>query len=531
MDIEKLGRDPISPESPAGADVRYEPEMDKLQQEIDKLSIATQAGGGIDWNQVVNLAGEILASKSKNILVAAYLGAGLVATRGLEGLGQGAAVLKDLVEQFWDTLYPPKKRLRGRIAALNWWLEQSEQYLKSYAADAPLPAALISGLMDTISGLDRSVADKTDEAPILSKLNDYLQRFPVEQPEPQAAPEPEPDAQAAPAPSSPQPAAAPKPKPPQPAAPKPAAATPVGDIASVADAERATENALLQLARVGDFLLAADIADAQAYRLNRIAAWLAVDRPPMSDKGKTMLPGPDALIRSGLDGQVAAREYEGAIQNAEGRVREFLFWLDLSRITADCLEALGGKYRIAAEAVVAETLQYTDRVPGLENLTFADGTPFADRETRAWLKRHAKTGDQPAVAGGSGMAAEVAEAAQKARELLRDQKTEEGIRLLEVKLRNTAAGQGRLLVRIALAGLLQDAARPELARPQLEAILTEIDAYHVEEWDPELATVGLSAICAGFTDEEDEDILQQRRKALSRLARISPVAAWKLTRD
>ena len=121
MDILELGRKPINESNPVGDDVRYEPEFEQLQQEIDKLSIASASGEGIDWNYVVKLASLILSEKSKNLQAATYLAAALVETEGVSGLLQGVTVLSDLVSTYWDTFYPPKKRMRGRINALKWW--------------------------------------------------------------------------------------------------------------------------------------------------------------------------------------------------------------------------------------------------------------------------------------------------------------------------------------------------------------------------------------------------------------------------
>ena len=39
MEMHCLAKDPIQPNQPAGSDVRYEPEYEQLQAEIDKLSI------------------------------------------------------------------------------------------------------------------------------------------------------------------------------------------------------------------------------------------------------------------------------------------------------------------------------------------------------------------------------------------------------------------------------------------------------------------------------------------------------------
>jgi len=139
MKVRELGQNPISQDKPAGDDAHYEPEFEELQQEIDKLSIATTIGGGTDWKRVTTLCVTILSEKSKDLLVAAYLVTGLTNTHGFEGFTVGTAFMADLTENFWDTLYPPKRRMRGRMNAISWWIERMESFLKSLKDADPLP--------------------------------------------------------------------------------------------------------------------------------------------------------------------------------------------------------------------------------------------------------------------------------------------------------------------------------------------------------------------------------------------------------
>ena len=76
MDAVALGRDPIPGESPAGFDAKFEPEYEAVLAEISKLGSATQAEP-LSWSKVEEQAESILAGKSKDILMAAYLGVAL----------------------------------------------------------------------------------------------------------------------------------------------------------------------------------------------------------------------------------------------------------------------------------------------------------------------------------------------------------------------------------------------------------------------------------------------------------------------
>jgi type VI secretion system protein VasJ len=111
-----LGKTPVPGENPAGIDVSYEPEFEALEAELQKMSSPT-ASGGVDWQKVGRLAETILETKSKNLLVAAYLNYALLKTEGLRGLSDGVHVLREMVESHWEALYPPKRRMRARSSS------------------------------------------------------------------------------------------------------------------------------------------------------------------------------------------------------------------------------------------------------------------------------------------------------------------------------------------------------------------------------------------------------------------------------
>ncbi len=516
MELAELGKQPISEDKPAGEDVRYEPEFDELQQEIDKLSIASAEGGGIDWNKVISMSTTILAEKSKNIQVATYLATALVKTRELEGVSQGLTVLTDLVDNFWDNLFPPKKRMRGRLNAITWWMDGTEEFFKGFETD-PLPEEKITELKTAFQALDQALADKTEDAPVVSRLIDYVDRLPVQATEePAALPVSE-----TPGAASPQ------------AAPSAgtAAAAPAGEIKTTDDAKSSLDAGLDILVQVSDFWMQQDPSNPLPYRLTRIAAWLTVGGLPMAENGKTMIPPPDTVVRSAIDNLMANKSYSDAAVAAESRVTQYLFWLDLSRITSQALENLGGRYQEAADAVSVETALFVHRLKGLENLSFSDGTPFADHDTKAWLKANALGGgqDAPLSAGADdSVGTEVAEVFGKAKGLIKDKKIFDAIGLLEENLSRGGSGQVRLLWRIALSQLLADAGQPELALPHMDEILAEIEAYKLESWDPKLALSGLKAVYLCLADETGDTEKEKTKMVLDRIARISPAQALHL---
>jgi type VI secretion system protein ImpA len=101
---------PISEDSPAGEDMRYAPLLDQLkearrEEDISRDAFETELKVA-DWPKVVKLATEILSKKSKDLQVAAWLTEALVYREGFSGLAQGLELIRGLLENFWDTLYP-----------------------------------------------------------------------------------------------------------------------------------------------------------------------------------------------------------------------------------------------------------------------------------------------------------------------------------------------------------------------------------------------------------------------------------------
>ncbi|MGI6415269.1 MAG: type VI secretion system protein TssA [Thermoguttaceae bacterium] len=77
-------------------------------------------GDRADWRPVVELGIEILAERSKDLEVAAWLTEALVRRHGYAGLRDGFRLLRALVENFWDDLYPrpDEDGIQTRVAPL-----------------------------------------------------------------------------------------------------------------------------------------------------------------------------------------------------------------------------------------------------------------------------------------------------------------------------------------------------------------------------------------------------------------------------
>jgi len=346
MDIYSLGKEPIQQDEPAGLDVRYEPEFEQLQAEIDKLSVPS-ASGGTDWKKVSDLATAILAEKSKDLLVASYLAVSQVHMRQIEGLADGLIIIHDLIVNYWDSMFPPKKRMRGRLGAFEWWIEKTETALTGLKPE-PIAAEKLDVIQKTLSQIYTLLNEHLPEPPLLRPIQRALELIP---PISEKKPEPSPTTETI------QPEQAPESEPgidrgdpkSAPVEPKPEM------LATEKDALKIISSGMQKVRQATAFLLENDPKNAMAYRYRRIAAWSVVSGIPPESNGQTQIPPPAPQILQSLLNFKENGNWNALIIAAEQRLSQFIFWFDLNRLVAEALDRLGDGYVNAHEAVCQET--------------------------------------------------------------------------------------------------------------------------------------------------------------------------------
>ena len=551
MDLSLLGKTHISDDKPAGAEPSYEPEFEELEAEIEKLS-SPASKETADWKKVARLASAILAEKSKDLRVASRLAVSWIQIDKMEGFLYGVRLFADLIENFWDDLYPPKKRMRGRMGAIEWWLEKAERFL-SQKKPEPMSAEKLDDIKNELKRLDGLFAEKVPDPPMIRGLQRFVDSIPAVKPEvPEPVPEPEPEPVAKPeltpktessaeekenkpTPVSTKPAAQPEPVF---AEPTPANTVQMIDTVAVTseqDAIKALKAALGNVRQLAVFWRENNLVDPMGYRCTRIASWTLVKSPPpATQENKTAIPAPDAIFRNSIADLQSRGNYEGLLKTIEGRISQYPFWLDLSRITARTLADMGERYKLASDAVCMETAHFTARVPGIEKLAFQDGTPFADEETNNWLK---SLGLGPVLAetfgaASSGTSSEeeqhMAEIYDEARELFEKKKAPEALYMLQKELDGSLSGKRKLLWRLRMCRLMIEAKKVRLAVPHLERILKDIDSFNLEQWEPDLAVDGLRVAWLGFSAMSGESYKKRTDETLDRIAWLNPAEALRL---
>jgi type VI secretion system protein ImpA len=109
LDSEKLLQE-IAPDVPSGDDLEYDPAFVEMTQAAQgkaeqRMGDSVVPGEEPKWGVVKDKAIELLG-RSKDLRAAVFLAQALLKVDGFPGMGEGLAVIRGLVENFWDTVHP-----------------------------------------------------------------------------------------------------------------------------------------------------------------------------------------------------------------------------------------------------------------------------------------------------------------------------------------------------------------------------------------------------------------------------------------
>jgi|YNPMSStandDraft_1061717.scaffolds.fasta_scaffold04429_3 type VI secretion system protein ImpA len=128
---------PIAGPNPAGENLRYAPVYDQIREARRQEEAVTEGdwqtpGKKANWPLVIKLAGDALATRSKDLQLAAWLTEALIRTEGFAPLAPCLDLIRELLENFWDGLYPEIEDgdLELRATPLEWIGSQLETPIK-----------------------------------------------------------------------------------------------------------------------------------------------------------------------------------------------------------------------------------------------------------------------------------------------------------------------------------------------------------------------------------------------------------------
>ncbi|WOH63809.1 type VI secretion system protein TssA [Bradyrhizobium sp. BWA-3-5] len=517
------GAAPVPGSVPAGTNIREAAEFERLEAEVRRMD--AHGPVAVDWRKVNALSLNILSNQSKDILVACWATYGLFRTEGYQGLAVGLGILRGMVDAHWDGLFPPIKRERARVGAVDWLVDRVGVAVAENApTEADYPAVLAA--YDALDDLARQLSQKlVDEQAALENLFRALKSY-YEQAKRALAAAAEHAAEAARA--AEQVAAA------------PAESTPPAEASQLATPDIIVSSGtdgdwVGFMDRLPDLLRQAAAsrrvtspADPKVYLLNRLGSWMRFDAlPPDADGRTTIFPPADNI--SALEAKVAAGQHADVVNLAEEIVWTGPFWLDAHRHAANALEQIGPLFEPAAAVVRAAIALLVRRYPRILEFQFNDGRPFADEETRAW-----------AAVGGAdvSMARDpVDETVAEAHTLIGGGQQQAALEKLSRALDGATCERGRFVGHLAQARFCIETGFVTTAVPLLEHMDEVVAERNLESWEPALALDAAELRYRAMTHSDAQQIFDEprRRAALeqirTRVARINIARATQLGRS
>ena len=259
-----------------------------------------------------------------------------------------------------------------------------------------------------------------------------------------------------------------------------------------------------------------------SYRLRRIGIWTAVEAPPRSADGQTMVAAPDPDRLGRLDRLVALAGYR---QGRSG-YRVSGPGTHFSASTAViCAPWRSGNWATGTTGRGTRSRTgnavFRQRLPGIETLCFSGGAPFAAPRTRSWL--YALESSNGARRDAAASEDSVPRTISKARGQAAAGELRGGIATLSAALRGPGR-QNPFSSEHGAGGLLIEGRQFAHARLQGNEIVRLIDKFDLTDWDPGQAIDGLTALLPCLTSRDDDpplaDPLRDRVHAL--LGRIGP---------
>jgi type VI secretion system protein ImpA len=466
---------PIAGDNPSGVDVRYDSKLllyDKIKEarrEDDGLNQGAwqQERKSANVPQVLQLTQDALATKTKDLQLAAWLSEALLRSEGFGGLRQGLTLCQGLIANFWDTLFPPidDGDLELRAAPLDWlgsalglslknvpltragygFLKYQESRIVGYETSAQgdkekkqrserikegkltaedfdkafveTPKAFyvqsekdLDGCLAALKSLDESCDEKFGSAgPALGKLKTALEeiRHTVHnllQKKRETEPDPVEEAPTEVAGAD--------------GAAEGGAGTSIGGrsagpsivISVMTSSEPADRREVIaSIAKAAAFLRQREPLSPAPYLMMRGLRWGEL-RAAARLSNAALLEAPPTELRQQIKRLALAEKWSELLETAENAMSLpcSRAWLDLQRHVVEACAALGGDYEPIAAAIRLELKVLLHDVPELLDATMLDDTPAANGETRAWLVQLMRPASKPQPAPTSAAEGEAA---------------------------------------------------------------------------------------------------------------------------
>jgi type VI secretion system protein VasJ len=458
---------PVSEGSAAGEDARFSDEFEALEQELAKTQ-SMHGAGPIDWVHVVQLSQVILQTLSKDVRVTCWLSWALYQTESFAGLLAGCGMVSYLCRDRWEDVFP--RRIGTRSAALGWFASRLEQALSiDVPAKEQLP--LFRELERYLCEIDEALSVKLkDEAPLLLPLRRRLAAMIKNAEQGETAP------------------AGIVAQVKQVAANLFASPTVIDTEKDARAAVRAQQDSARPLCA---WWLRNKASDARALRLSRAVTWLAVERLPDSNGEQvTQVAGPAESDLKGYAERFERGHYADLVAELEATLGWAPFWFDGQRMVWECLQALNAE--AAMHELEVQFAVFLFRLPGITQLRFQGGRPFADATTLRWIESRVaprlavEREPEPRRVDESAQLPPWEVVLEEQLPLVHRDGIKSVVQVFKHSIDTAPGDRAKFHWRLTLSRLFHLAKNYELAKNQLEVLEEQLRTSGLAEWEPEL---------------------------------------------
>ncbi|MDK9605814.1 type VI secretion system protein TssA [Lelliottia wanjuensis] len=495
---------PLSAENGAGHEPTYDDDFQLMREEINKLS-------GTDTEKLCQLAEKILCHTTRDLRVVTWYIFARLQCDGEPGLCDGLRLLAAMLTRYSENCHP--RRPNARKSALEW--------LSS------------TKIQDTFSLWPDATREQTSQtAALLCLLESQLESWPE------------------------------------------------GDRPSLDGLSRAlelrlagsggldglssqqtsnTESALTSNVRAstptsavkseGEFLsqskvLARWLADQQegwlaSHRLMKAVRWDTVGQIPALDaSGRTRLSPPKPDYRAQLKRLYLQQNWIELVEQASDMFYEGAnrYWLDLQWYLWHGLSRAGQPWEGWADYILSDLKLLLARLHGLEQLSWSDGTPFADEVTLTWIAEKVNDdmpgfGDEAATV--SGPSDDILALEAEAMEKGDSDSPEAALGWLQTRP-GMESPRSRWLQRLLMARVAEQFGRNEMALHLLGELTASAPQLTLNDWEPALLfevqarRLKLLRLKAGRSESDKARLAPEMDTLLAGLIAIDPVRAMVL---
>jgi type VI secretion system protein VasJ len=254
----------------------------------------------------------------------------------------------------------------------------------------------------------------------------------------------------------------------------------LGGVASVEDLFGALGPVFSFLDSASEVLGQLDASHPMAITLRRLGARGRISSSPPANGQKTYIPAPPFADQSSFDAILQSGNSDGILAFCESRISTYPFWFDLDCESAKAYSARGPSASHMREGIISALLEFLDRLPGVENLTFSDGQAFASDKTRAWI-----AACRESRSGGGGDRFSVLR--KQAIDAVNEGQFETAVGLLHAYVDGSRSGREQFRARLALAEIALAEKRDFDPLPFVDPLVDEVERLKLPDWEPDLA--------------------------------------------